>query len=279
MFVLPSHLGKAVAQSLLAFGYPISGKGFAAFQAPALGRDIARAIVSFGPRRPPMPDLALPLPDVIALTLTLALWLGVGWVIEHPPARLPSVTLLMQDYRRAWMAEFVTRNPRVFDGTIIDSLRQSTAFFASASMIAVGGGLALIGNPALLSGVVADLPVPTDLAKIRLAGLVVVAFLVNALLKFVWASRLFGYCAVVMAAVPNDAGDAKASLRAGQAADLNITAAKSFNRGLRSIYFALGALAWILGPLALIAAAIFVTAVLLRRDFASVSRQVLLRGR
>lgn len=219
----------------------------------------------------------LPLLDVVALTLTLTLWLAVGWIIEHPPARWPSVTQLMQGYRREWMTQFISRTPRVFDGTIIDSLRQGTAFFASASMIAVGGGLALIGNPALLSGLAADLPLPADLAQIRLRGLLVVAFLVNALLKFVWASRLFGYCAVVMAAVPNDITDPLAALRAGQAADLNITAAKSFNRGLRSIYFALGALAWILGPWALMAAAVLVAGVLLRRDFASTSRQVMLR--
>ena len=219
----------------------------------------------------------LPLLDVVALTLTLTLWLAVGWIIEHPPARWPSVTQLMQGYRREWMTQFISRTPRVFDGTIIDSLRQGTAFFASASMIAVGGGLALIGNPALLSGLAADLPLPADLAQIRLRGLLVVAFLVNALLKFVWASRLFGYCAVVMAAVPNDISDPLAALRAGQAADLNITAAKSFNRGLRSIYFALGALAWILGPWALMAAAVLVAGVLLRRDFASTSRQVMLR--
>ena len=178
-----------------------------------------------------------------------------------------------------WVREFVTRSPRVFDGTIIDSLRQGTAFFASASMIAVGGGLALIGNPALLMGLAADLPLPSDLAQMRARGVLVVLFLVNALLQFVWANRLFGYCAIVMAAVPNDPNDPQAFLRASQAADLNITAAKSFNRGLRSIYFALGSLGWMLGPWGLIAATLVTTAVLFRRDFASTSRQVMLRGR
>jgi uncharacterized membrane protein len=222
---------------------------------------------------PPMPLL-----DTIALSLTLGLWLAVGLAIEHPPRRWPSVAYLMQGYRREWMAQFVTRSPRVFDGTIIDSLRQGTAFFASASMIAVGGGLAMIGNPAMLAGLSADLPIAADMAQIRLRMGLVVLFLVNALLKFVWASRLFGYCAIVMAAVPNDPGHPQAMLRAGQAADLNIAAARSFNRGLRSIYFALGALGWLLGPWALMAAAGVTTGVLLRRDFASASRRVMLRG-
>ena len=217
--------------------------------------------------------------DMIALTVILALWLGIGWLIEHPPKRWPSVTQLMQGYRHEWMREFVTRSPRVFDGTIIDSLRQGTAFFASAAMIAVGGGLAMIGNPAMLTGLATDLPLAGDVAQIRARFLLVVLFLVNALLKFIWANRLFGYCAIMMAAVPNDPAHPNALLRAGQAADLNITAARSFNRGLRSIYFALGALAWLLGPWALMAAAGVTAGVLLRRDFASVSRQVMLRGR
>ncbi len=224
-----------------------------------------------------MPALALY--DMLALGFIVFAWLGIGWLIEHPPARWPSVSYIMQDYRHMWMREFVTRNPRVFDGTIIDSLRQGTAFFASASMIAVGGGLALIGNPVLLMGLAADLPLPNDLAQMRLRAGLMVLFLVNALLKFVWANRLFGYCAIVMAAVPNDPNDPNAFLRAGQAADLNITAAKSFNRGLRSIYFALGALGWMLGPWGLIATTFVTTAVLFRRDFASASRQVILRGR
>ena len=222
---------------------------------------------------------ALPLYDMLALGFIVFAWLGIGWLIEHPPTRWPSVSYIMQDYRHMWMREFVTRSPRVFDGTIIDSLRQGTAFFASASMIAVGGGLALIGNPALLMGLAADLPLPTDLAQMRARGVLVVLFLVNALLKFVWANRLFGYCAIVMAAVPNDPSDPNAFLRAGQAADLNITAAKSFNRGLRSIYFALGALGWLLGPWGLVATTVITTAVLFRRDFASASRRVILRRR
>ena len=58
---------------------------------------------------------------------------------------------------------------------------------------------------------------------------------------------------------------------------MNITAAKSFNRGLRSIYFALGALGWMLGPIGLMVATGASAAVLLRREFTSQSRDVMLR--
>jgi uncharacterized membrane protein len=216
------------------------------------------------------------LPDALAVLLTVGLWLAVGWLIEHPPARRPSVSVIMQGYRRDWMATFVTRQPRIFDATLIDSLRQGTAFFASASMIAIGGGVALIGNAGTVETLAADLTLPEAGPDLSLKMLLVIAFLANALLKFVWAHRLFGYCSILMAAVPNDPGDPLAFHRAGQAAEVNITAARSFNRGLRAIYFALGALGWLVGPAGLAAAAVLASAVLLRREFASQSRRIML---
>ncbi|MEO8531435.1 MAG: DUF599 domain-containing protein [Deltaproteobacteria bacterium] len=216
------------------------------------------------------------LPDFIGFALIIFAWFAVGLLIEHPPKSRPSVAVLMTTYRHDWMRQFVTRSPRIFDANIIDSLRQGTAFFASASMIAIGGGVALIGNSDRLIGVARDLtlPVPALLVEVKL--LLVLGFVANALLKFIWAHRLFGYCAILMAAVPNDVKDPIAYHRAEQAAEINITAARSFNRGLRAIYFALGALGWMLGPWALIGATLATTAVLLRREFSSHSREVML---
>ena len=213
--------------------------------------------------------------DAAVLVYLLLAWLLSSRLIEHPPARLPSVSLIMQDYRRDWMRTFVTRQPRIFDATLIDSLRQGTAFFASACMIAIGGGVALIGNAATVQRLAEELPIGAG-PDVALKMLPVIGFLANALLKFIWAHRLFGYCSILMAAVPNEATDPLAFHRAGQAAEINITAAKSFNRGLRSIYFALASLVWLLGPWGLVAGVTLATAVLLRREFASQSRRVIL---
>ena len=218
-----------------------------------------------------------PRADLAALAGIIAAWGLTGWLIEHPPASRPSVSLIMQGYRRDWMRTFVTRQPRIFDATLIDSLRQGTAFFASACMIAIGGGVALIGNSATVRELAADLPLQAGQIDLAVKLLLPVAFLANALLKFVWAHRLFGYCSILMAAVPNDPAEPQAFPRAAQAAEINITAAKSFNRGLRSIYFALAALGWILGPWALMAATVLALGVLLRREFASHSRAVMLQ--
>jgi len=218
-----------------------------------------------------MPDtLAILTPfDIAALVGLVLAWLIAGRLIEHPPASHPSVSPVMEEYRRDWMKTFVTRQPRIFDATVIDSLRQGTAFFASASMIAIGGGVALIGNTGMLRQLTANLPIAGTGPELGLRMLPVIGFLANALLKFVWAHRLFGYCSILMAAVPNDPADPLAFHRAGQAAEINITAAKGFNRGLRAIYFALAALGWLLGTPGLIVGTVLATAVLLRRDFAS----------
>lgn len=214
--------------------------------------------------------------DSAALLLLIVCWLATGYLAEHPPAWRPSVSLLMKDYRRKGMVEFLTRDPRIFDISLIDSLRQGTAFFVSGSMIAIGGGVAMIGNAATLQGLAQDLTLGLDPSQTRVKLIVVVGLMANSLLKFMWSHRLFGYCAIMMAAVPNDHTHPEALPRALQTAEINITAAKGFNRGLNGVYFALAALAWLLGPWALIWATLFTAGVMLRREFASHSRQVML---
>lgn len=216
--------------------------------------------------------------DYGALALLLIGWIGIGWRIENPPQARPSVAELMADFRRDWMRQMVTRQPRIFDANLIGNLRQSTAFFASATMIALGGGMALIRNPDPVAELASDLAlsVPPDVVwEIKL--LLALLFLTSAFLKFVWANRLFGYCSVVMGAVPNDPEHPQAYARADQAADLCISAARSFNRGLRTTYFGLAAAAWLLGPEALIVAVALTLGMLYRREFGSSSRAVLLQ--
>lgn len=215
--------------------------------------------------------------DILALLFFLLSFLGSGLVIENAPTMRPSVTTLMSQYRREWMEELITREPRIFDATILSTLRQGTTFFGSSCLIAIGGVLAMLGNTDRLIDVAADFPLPVQTAAYWEMKLLLIALLLMyAFLKFVWSNRLFGYCAVVMAAVPNAAG-AKADLRASQAAELNIRAAWNFNRGLRGIYFGLAALGWLMGPVVLIITTVVTLYTLLAREFMSHSRTQLLQ--
>lgn len=217
--------------------------------------------------------------DAVGLCLLIGSWIGCSLIVEHAPASRPSTSQIMAEFRREWMRQFVTRQPRIFDSQIISSLRQGTAFFASASMIAIGGGFALLGNAERLRGVAQDLTLESDpifLLEVKL--LVLLLFAANAFLKFVWSHRLFGYCSVIMSAVPNEPDDPRAMPMALQAAELNITAARGYNRGLRSVYFGIASSAWLLGAGPLILASMVTLLVILRREFASQSRHVLLHG-
>jgi len=221
--------------------------------------------------------LLMPL-DWVASCYLVGMWLVLGYAIENPPKSWPSVTTLMSQRRRDWMHVFVHRDPRIFDSQILASLRQGTSFFASTCIFAIGGVLALAKNTDPLVGVAQEVTAtmtPVLIIQIKLGF--VALFLTSAFLKFVWANRVFGYCAVLMAAVPNDPADPVAHPRAAQAAELNIRAAMNFNRGLRALYFALGALAWLLGPIALMASTTAVIWVVWSREFASVPRNILLR--
>ncbi len=214
--------------------------------------------------------------DFAAVGFLLVSWLGMSWRVETSSFGRPSVTVLMVRYRREWMRQMVTREPRIFDATILSNLRQGTAFFASGCMIALGGVLALLGNTESLNKVAVDLSVieaPEYVWRIKL--LLVALLLTHGFLKFVWSNRLFGYCAVLMGAVPNDLEHPQVYDRAAQAAEINIRAAWNFNRGLRAVYFSLGALAWLLGPLFLIASTVVVNVTIWTREFSSKPRDIL----
>ncbi len=216
--------------------------------------------------------------DAIALALMLVCWLGLGYAIEHPAARRTSTTKVAERYRRLWMRQMITREPRMFDAGILDGMRQGTTFFATGCMIAIGGAMALLDRTDQLQGIatglVENFGAQTLFWEVKI--LLLIILLANGFLKFVWAHRLFGYCSVVMASVPNDPDHADTVPLADKAALLANQASKSFNRGLRAVYFSLALLAWLLGPIALIAATTATSWVLLRREFASRSRAALL---
>ncbi len=230
-------------------------------------QDAARLIPSF-----------LSLWDGAALLLFLAAWNGMSWMIERPHAAHPSTQILIERYRRSWMETMLFRDPRIMDAQLLNNLRGGAAFFASGSMIAIGGVTALLGQTDRIIGVARDLAHGVDLrqtaweAKLLTLALILVA----AFMKFVWSHRLFGYCAVLMGAMGEDSEDPENRSIARMAGRINVTAARSFNRGVRTVYFALAMLAWLLGPWALMVATLATTATLYRREFRSESRRAML---
>lgn len=217
--------------------------------------------------------------DTFAATVLLLAWFLIGWIVEHPPASRPSVSMLMDSYREEWLLAALERDNRIFDAQIVVSLRQGTAFFASTSLFALGAVLALIGNTDPLEGVARELTaksVPLIVYQIKLIA--VVFFLTHAFLRFAWSNRMFGYASVMLAALPNDPKAKHGKLRARQACELNKRSTLNFNRGMRSIYFALATIAWLLGPVALLISTAFTLVFLWEREFMSGARRALLES-
>lgn len=215
--------------------------------------------------------------DLAALAYLVAGAALIGWRIEHPGAAKPSVTVMMAEYRMAWMQSFAERDSRIFDSQILSNLRQSTSFFASTCLLAIGGVLALVGNVEPLTGLAEELHADAPALLYQLKLIVVAVFLAAGFMRFVWSNRVFGYCAIVMGSMPIDPGDPGVPAHVRRAGELNIRAGVNFNRGLRAIYYALGAAAWLIGPLALVLAATVSFWLVWSREFASVPRQILSR--
>ena len=80
----------------------------------------------------------------------------------------------MNQYRYRWMEQMVVRENRIVDTTIMASLQNGTAFFASTSLIAIGGVLALLRSTDEVLPLFAELPFgapPTRLAwEVKVGG-------------------------------------------------------------------------------------------------------------
>jgi uncharacterized membrane protein len=153
------------------------------------------------------------------------------------------------------------------------SLMNGTAFFASTSLIAIGGVLALLRSADSVLPLFADLPFgppPTRIAwDVKVGGLAVI--FVYAFFKFAWSYRLFNYMAIIVGAVPvlKEGSREEALAVARQAGAMNAVAGKHFNRGQRAFFFSLAYLGWFVSGYLFMAATAGVLIVMWRRQFLS----------
>jgi uncharacterized membrane protein len=211
--------------------------------------------------------------DYVALAFFIIAWFGYHAAVELSPAGQKSLNKLMNQYRYRWMEQMVVRENRIVDTTIMASLMNGTAFFASTSLIAIGGVLALLQSTDSVLPVFADLPFgppPTRLAwDVKVVGLAVI--FVYAFFKFAWSYRLFNYMAIIVGAVPvlRESSREEALAVARQAGAMNAVAGKHFNRGQRAFFFSLAYLGWFVSAYLFIGATAGVLLVMWRRQFLS----------
>lgn len=219
--------------------------------------------------------------DLFALGWFAAAWTAYALTLDRTPYGQGGLNILMSRYREGWMQRMLAREMRMLDGQVIASLQNGTAFFASTSLIAIGGTLTLFHSTQEIFSMVGALPLgvaPTRLQwEAKTMGLAVI--FVYAFFKFAWSYRLFNYVAIMLgAAPPASEKDAPEALDfARRVALVCEDAGRQFNRGQRAFFFALGYLGWFVGPLPFIMTTAGVVLVMWRRQFDSESRRALLR--
>lgn len=224
----------------------------------------------------PMRALAILSPaDWAALVWLLAVWVGYAWYSRRASASGATLLATTNRWRTRWMLQATARDPRVLDGIIVQSLSSSPSFFASATLIIIGGLLALLGTTDKAAEFVQEIPFAarTSLLVFELKVLLLMAIFVYAFFRFTWSMRQYTFAALVLGSMPSPAdfeqGRFDREEVAARAGKLVGMAAETFNDGIRSYYFAFAALAWFFSPLALAVGAAVVAGVLYAREFNS----------
>src|SRR3982074_2266518 len=211
--------------------------------------------------------------DILAVGFFIMEWTVYAVTLEQTAYGRDSLSARMNVYREVWVRRMLDREARMVDMQIMGALQNGTAFFASTSLIAVGGGLALLRatNEALavLGALPIDLRPSPALGDITRVGLLLV--FASAFCKFAWSHRLFNCVAILLGGMPpatqRDTPEAEAHVM--RTTKLFEAAGRHFNRGQRAFFFALGYLGWFVSPWVLLVTTAAVVIVTWRRQFAS----------
>src|SRR5450756_852018 len=82
--------------------------------------------------------------DILAVAFFALEWTVYAVTLEHTAYGRNSLSARMHRYREIWIRRLLDREARMVDMQVMASLQNGTAFFASTSLLAVGGGLALL---------------------------------------------------------------------------------------------------------------------------------------
>ena len=82
--------------------------------------------------------------DLAALACFVGGWAAYALAVERLPYGRSGLSAHMDRYREIWMRRMLHREARMVDMQIMAALQNGTAFFASTSLIAIGGALSLL---------------------------------------------------------------------------------------------------------------------------------------
>lgn len=184
----------------------------------------------------------LPWYEWAVLLWFFGIWIGYAVFAKRRGAVRPSVLAATNRIRRQWMLQTTKREVRVVDGVVVQNLSTSPSFFASTTILIIGGLLALLGAGERTTELVRDLPFAARTSSLvfDLKLMLLTAVFVYAFFRFTWSMRQYTFGALLIAAAPEhtefDAGLASSEAFADRAGRVMGMAAETFNDGLYILY-------------------------------------------
>src|SRR5262245_34913949 len=96
--------------------------------------------------------------DLIALAWFVIAWTAYAIQVEYVPKKQLSLNATMNNYREIWVRRMLAREARMVDMQVMAALQNGTAFFASTSLLAIGGALTVVRSTDEVLNVIATLP-------------------------------------------------------------------------------------------------------------------------
>lgn len=222
---------------------------------------------------------AVPWPDWLALLWFAGCWIGYTYYASHEGLGRRSLMRGTDRLRTVWMERMLERDVRIVDSALLGTLMHSVSFFASTTILIIGGLIAALGAIEREIKLTAELGflVPTSRETWTLKLLALIVVFIYAFFKFTWSIRQFNRCSILLGAAPHQ-GQVDAVQRrawARRLGRLNTLAGDAFNLGLRAYYFGMALLAWFIHPGACVLTSVWVVLVLYRREFTSETARLL----
>ena len=211
--------------------------------------------------------------DLLALVWFLVCFNGYASYARKASYKEPCLASVMHLYRTEWMKEMLLRDVRVADTTTVANLERGVTFFASTTMLILAGLMTLITRGETAMGLLASVPGAEMLSSLQwdIRILAMMVLFVYAFFKFTWSLRQYGFVSVMIGGAPLLTEDRTREIdaHASRIAKMASMAANNFNTGLRSYYFAIAMLGWLIHSVLFIVLALTVVWILYRREFTS----------
>jgi uncharacterized membrane protein len=145
------------------------------------------------------------LADWLALLWFVVAWWGYALFARKRATGGGSLLATTNRYRHLWMLQTTTRENRVIDGVVVQNLSTSPSFFASTTILIIGGLLAVLGSTEEAAKIVKEIPFAarTSAFAFDLKLFVLTAVFVYAFFRFTWSMRQYTFGALLIASAPN----------------------------------------------------------------------------